>query len=275
MRKACIIGFPVSHSLSPRLHNYWLKQYGIDGEYDAWEVIPEHLASVLPQLKKKGYIGCNLTLPHKEIVLPLLATLDEEASQIGAANTLVVKPDGTLHGKNTDAYGFMENIRTHTSLAKKNRAVVLGAGGAARAVVKALVDEGFGQIVICNRSGEKADNLIRAFTTAGSSNKRLSSVSWEERDEALRHADLLVNATSLGMKGKEPLLLDMRALPRQAVVNDIVYSPLETPLLKAARERGNTAIDGLGMLLWQAVPAFEAWFGVRPEVTKELRDSLL
>lgn len=268
MRKACVMGFPVAHSLSPRLHRYWLDKYAIEGQYEAWEVPPENLGEAMQRLRDRGYIGANLTLPHKELVLPMLSSMDEQTRRIGAANTLLVLADGSVHGKNTDAFGFMENIRAHAGLAHKNKAVVLGAGGAARAVVMALCDEGFAQVVVCNRTPKNAEALAEAFP-------RVTVCSWDDRENALRDADLLVNTTCLGMQGKEALSLSLENLPAHAVVNDIVYAPLETPLLALARRRGHAAIDGLGMLIYQAAAAFEAWHGVRPEVDDGLRRALL
>jgi shikimate dehydrogenase len=267
MRKACVIGWPVAHSLSPKLHGFWLKQYGIDGSYEPWEIKPDQLPQAMQDLRAQKFIGCNLTLPHKELVMPLLATFDDAAKAIGAANTITVRPDGTLHGANTDAYGFSENIRSQGGFAGKHKAVVLGAGGAARAVVKALRDEGFKQIILCNRTVEKAQSVAGHFGVA--------AAAWEQRAQLLEGTDLLVNATSLGLKDNPKLDLDLALLPRAALVCDIVYHPLMTDFLKAAQARGNPTIDGLGMLIWQAVPAFEAWFGVRPEVTKEVRNYLM
>jgi shikimate dehydrogenase len=261
---AAVIGWPVSHSLSPALHNYWLAEHHLPGNYVALPIEPEHLREMLPTLPMLGLKGVNLTLPHKERVLPLLASADDTARAIGAANTLIFNADGSIHGTNTDAYGFMENIRPH--LTGKGKAVMLGAGGAGRAVAYALREEGF-DVTIINRSLEKAQNLADAFG--------LTAQPWEWRGRALAGADLLVNATSLGMKGQGELDLDLAALPSHALVTDIVYSPLVTPLLVAALARGNPVVDGLGMLLHQAVPAFEAWFGVRPEVTPALRAHVL
>lgn len=262
---AAVIGWPVSHSLSPALHNYWLKEHGLPGKYVALPVEPERLRDVLPTLPLLGLKGVNLTLPHKEQVLPLLSGMDPVARAIGAANTLIFKPDGSIHGTNTDAYGFIENIRP--AIAQKGKAVMLGAGGAGRAVAYALREEGFREVVIINRSLEKAQKLAGEYA--------LTAQPWEWRHRALEGADLLVNATSLGMKGQGELELDMDALPAAALVTDIVYSPLVTPLLQAAQARGNKVVDGLGMLLHQAVPAFEAWFGVRPKVSAALRAAVL
>lgn len=262
MKRACIIGYPVSHSLSPKLHRYWLKEHGIAGDYTAVEAKPEALEATLKKLIAENYIGCNLTLPHKELVLPMLDSMDEVVREIGAANTIVIK-NGKLHGMNTDAYGFMQGAST----AQKKKAVVLGAGGAARAICWALQSDGFKELVISNRSQEKAQHLASLYQG--------KVVDWEKRSEALAGAGLLVNTTSLGMKNQPALEIDLSSLPKSALVYDIVYAPLETSLLAAARDRGNKVIDGLSMLMHQAAPAFEAWFGVRPQVTEALRRELL
>ncbi|MBI5164318.1 MAG: shikimate dehydrogenase [Magnetospirillum sp.] len=268
-RLAGVLGWPVSHSRSPRLHGFWLDRLGIDGAYVPLAVRPEDLADAVAVLPKLGFSGANLTVPHKEAALKLVDDLDPLAERIGAVNTLVVRPDGTIEGRNTDAYGFLENLRrgAPTWRPENGPAVVLGAGGAARAVVAALAAAGVTEIRIINRSADRAQAL------AGSLGGQ--AVVWAERHAALRDAAVLVNTTTLGMSGQPPLDLALDSLPVTAVVNDIVYVPLDTPLLAAARERGNTTVDGLGMLLWQAVPGFEAWFGVRPEVDAELRTFVL
>lgn len=269
MRSACVIGHPVSHSLSPRLHGYWLRHYGIDGSYTAHDVPPENLAGFIKKFPQQ-FIGGNVTIPHKEMVMRLLDEVDDIARAIGAVNTLIVTRDGKLRGINTDAYGFMQNIKTHVPQGlRKNRAVVLGAGGAARAVVKALLDEGFAEICITNRTREKAETLASVF------GNKISAADWQERSALLAGADLLVNTTSLGLAGGAPLGIELAALPGHAVVADIVYRPLITPLLASAQAAGYATVDGLGMLIHQAAAGFEAWFGRKPEVTQELRDYLL
>lgn len=263
--KAGLIGSPVSHSLSPRLHGFWIKQYGIDGEYNAIEVAKEGLSALIRQLIEEGWRGFNITLPHKESILWHLDDVDRSVLQMGAANLVVIN-DGRLRGSNTDAYGFWENIQPMVEGTTK--AVVLGAGGAARAVVEALIAVGFTQIIVTNRHKERAIALCEG-------KKGTVVEPWELRSQLLKGVDLLVNATSLGMVGKDALEMDLHLLPTSALVTDIVYTPLQTPLLQQASSRGNRTVDGLGMLLYQAVPAFEAWFGVRPEVTKELREHVL
>jgi shikimate dehydrogenase len=265
--RACVIGWPVEHSRSPQIHRYWLAQYGIDGAYEKEAVRPEDVARFLGSLQARGYAGANVTLPHKEAALHAAESADEAAIAIGAANTLWLDPDGTLHASNTDAYGFVTNLKQQAPDWNKERrpVMVLGAGGAARAILYGLLAEGATRILLANRTRDRAEALAQAFGPA------VSVVDWEERNTALASCGLLVNATSLGMTGKEPLDLDLAALPKDAVVADIVYTPLETELLAAARARGNRVVDGLGMLLHQAVPSFERWFGIRPEVTPELR----
>lgn len=267
MIRACVIGWPVEHSRSPLIHRYWLRQYGIDGAYEKEAVRPEDLAAFLGALGARGYAGANVTLPHKEAALRAAESADEAATAIGAANTLWLDPDGTLHASNTDAYGFMTNLEVGAPDWNKGRrpVMVLGAGGAARAILHGLLEAGASRIVLANRTRDRAEALARAFGPS------VSVVDWEDRHRALAGCGLLVNATSLGMTGKEELDIELAALPKDAVVADIVYSPLETKLLAAARARGNRVVDGLGMLLYQAVPGFERWFGIRPEVTPELR----
>jgi shikimate dehydrogenase len=270
-RLAGVMGWPVAHSKSPRLHGFWLRQLNVDGAYLPLPVAPEKLFDAVTGLPALGFRGVNLTIPHKEAIMPLCDQLDETARRIGAVNTIVVTKDGALLGTNTDAYGFIENLCQNSSwTAAAGAAVLLGAGGAARAIAVALSDAGVRELRIVNRTGERVQSLIESTAV-----KNASFVSWDERDQALDGAALVVNATSMGMQGNPPLDLNLAALPTTAVVNDIVYTPLQTPLLAAAAARSNPAIDGLGMLLYQAVPGFEAWFGVRPDVTKELREFVL
>ncbi len=270
-RLAGVIGWPVGHSRSPRLHGWWLDRYGLDGAYVPLAVRPEDLAAAVAALPRMGFAGANLTVPHKEAALALVDEVDSLAARIGAVNTLVVRPDGGIEGRNTDAFGFLENLRRGAPdwQPSAGSAVVLGAGGAARAVVAALAEAGVPEIRLANRSAPRAEALAADFGPA------VRPVAWDERSAALDGARLLVNTTTLGMAGQPPLDIDLAPLPAAALVNDIVYVPLETPLLAAARARGHRVVDGLGMLLWQAVPGFEAWFGHRPEVTAELRDFVL
>lgn len=268
---AGVLGWPVSHSRSPRLHGYWLRQMGIDGAYLPLSVAPEDLESVVRALPRMGFAGANVTVPHKEAVMALVDHLDPLAARIGAVNTLVVRPDGSLEGRNTDAFGFLENLRRGcpTWVPGSGPALVIGAGGAARAVVAALADAGVPEIRLTNRTRERASAL--AVDLGGP----VRVVEWDHRASALADCAVLVNTTTLGMTGQSRLDLDLSSLPAACVVNDIVYVPLETDLLARARARGNRVVDGLGMLLYQAVPGFEAWFGARPEVTDALRAFVL
>ena len=267
---AGVMGWPVSHSLSPRLHGFWLERYRIDGAYLPLPVAPEHFERVLRGLADAGFRGVNLTLPHKQAGLAVCHQVEPLAERIGAVNTVVFE-DGRLEGRNTDAFGFLENLRQGAPAwdAAAGPALVLGAGGAARAVAAALLDAGAPEVRLSNRTAARAEAL------AGALGARVVPVPWESRADALDGLALLVNTTSLGMAGQPALDLDLDPLPAAALVTDIVYTPLETPLLARARARGNPAVDGLGMLLHQARPGFEAWFGVAPEVTAELRAFVL
>ncbi|MEE8535448.1 MAG: shikimate dehydrogenase [Kiloniellales bacterium] len=269
-RLAGVVGWPVEHSLSPRLHGYWLEHYGIDGAYVPLAVRPEAFARALRGLADLGFQGVNVTLPHKEAALEACDEVDGPAQRIGAVNTVTLA-GGRLVGSNSDAFGFMENLRQALPgwAATAAPAVVLGAGGAARAVAAALLEAGAPEIRLTNRTAARAEALAAALGGP------LRVIPWEHRAAALEGAGLLVNATTLGMHGQAMLDIDLARLPPGAPVTDIVYVPLETPLLAAARARGNPAVDGLGMLLHQARPGFEAWFGVRPEVTAAQRAFVL
>lgn len=265
--RACVIGWPVEHSRSPVIHRYWLEHYGIDGAYEKEAVRPEDLQGFLQQLWTHGFIGANVTLPHKEAALRAARSADEAAISIGAANTLWLDPDGALHASNTDAYGFMSNLAAEAPQWNEatGAVMVLGAGGAARAILYGLIKAGVSRILLANRTRARAEKLVSAFGS------KIEVIDWAMRNEALGACGLLVNTTSLGMTGQDALDMDLSAMPSDGVVADIVYVPLETQLLSDARARGLTAVDGLGMLLHQAVPGFERWFGVRPEVTPQLR----
>ena len=267
---AGILGWPVGHSKSPRLHGYWLERHGIDGAYVPLPVRPEAFASALRALGDLGFRGVSLTVPHKVAALEVCDRLDAAAERIGAVNT-VIFAEGRIEGRNTDAPGFLESLRQGAPewRAAAGPAVVLGAGGAARAVVFALLEAGLAEIRLSNRTAARAEGLARDFGT------RVTAVPWEARAEALAGAGLLVNTTSLGMTGQAGLDLALERLPESALVTDIVYAPLETDLLRRAQARGHKTVDGLGMLLHQGRPAFEAWFGVKPEVTPELRAFVL
>lgn len=267
---AAVIGWPVEHSLSPVIHGYWLRHYGIAGSYEKLLVSPDELSSVLSRLKNRGLVGANVTIPHKVAALQAVDRATAVAKRIGAVNTLYFDK-GALVGDNSDAEGFAENLRANaaTWLPASGPAVVLGAGGAARAVVVALLDAGVQELRLLNRTRSRAEALAKDF------GDRLVVSDWQERDASLRGAALLINTTSLGMVGQPPLALRLDALPLAAAVNDIVYKPLETNLLAQARARGNKAVDGLGMLLYQARPGFHRWFGRLPEVTEALRAEVL
>jgi shikimate dehydrogenase len=270
-RLAGVMGWPVGHSLSPKLHGFWLERHGVDGAYVPLAVAPDDFSQALRMLPRMGFAGVNVTVPHKEAALAAVDRVDPLARRIGAVNTVVVEADGALIGSNTDAYGFMENLRAGAPgwTPTTGAAVVLGAGGAARAVAVALLEAGATALRVVNRTESRAEALVRDLDGA------VKVVPWEHRSASLADAALLVNTTTLGMTGQPPLDLDLAGLPPEAVVSDIVYSPLETPLLTAARTRGNPVVDGLGMLLHQARPGFAAWFGVKPEVDNALRDFVL
>jgi shikimate dehydrogenase len=270
-RTAGVIGWPVAHSLSPRLHGFWLRQHGIDGAYVPFAVAPERLDRALAGLAALGLAGVNVTVPHKQRALAAVDEASPVARRIGAINTIIVRPDGRLHGTNTDAFGFIENLRDRAPGwdAAAGPVLVLGAGGAGRAVVAALIDAGVPALRLANRHRERAEAV------AADIGGPIEIVPWERRDTALPGIALLVNATSLGMVGQPALKLDLAELPPAAIVADIVYTPLTTPLLAAAAARGNAVVDGLGMLLHQARPAFAAWFAHDPEVTDALRRFML
>ncbi len=264
---AGVIGWPIGHSRSPRLHGTWLERHRIDGAYLPLAVAPGRLAAALEGLSALGFRGGNVTIPHKEEALRLADRLTPRAKAIGAVNTLVVEEAGLL-GDNTDAFGFLANLKEGAGWTPAGkRCLVLGAGGASRAVIWGLLDGGAAEVVVTNRTAERAGRLAEEFGAA--------SCPWEAREAALTGMDLLVNTTSLGMQGQPELTLALDALPPHCLVTDIVYAPLMTPLLQAAEARGNPVVDGLGMLLHQARPGFAAWFGIEPEVDQALRDAVL
>jgi shikimate dehydrogenase len=264
---AGVMGWPVMHSRSPKLHNYWLAQYGLSGSYLPLAIPPERLADALRALSALGFSGCNLTIPHKQAALAIVDRLDPLARRIGAVNCIVVAPDQSLDGYNFDAFGFIESIREAQPAwrADNGPVVVIGAGGAARAVLVGLMEQGAREIRLINRTRPRATALLADLGGP------LTVLDWHERNMALAGAAMLVNATSLGMAGEDALDISLAKLPQTALVCDIVYIPRETALLKEARLRGNATVNGLGMLLHQARPAFAAWFGVMPNVTPELR----
>jgi len=263
---AGLLGWPVAHSRSPVIHNYWLARYGIAGRYTLFPVPPERLRDALKGLSALRMRGCNVTTPHKQAVMPLIDDVDPLAKKIGAVNTIVVQEDGSLRGFNNDGNGFVQSIRDAQPAWQPDAGpiAVLGAGGAARAVVASLLVQGAKEIRVVNRTHERALDLQSLFGAP------VIAVRWEEREAALDHVALLANATNQGMAGKPPLDIRLDRLPVTAIVGDLIYTPPETPLLAAARARGNITVNGLGLLLNQARPAFNAWFGVMPEITPEL-----
>ena len=267
-RAACVIGWPAKHSRSPKLHGHWLQRYGIDGAYRIEEVRPEDFASFVQNLNANGYVGANITMPHKDAALAL-SEPDERARAVGAANTLWLD-DGRLRSTNTDVQGFIGALDAAAPgwNERIESAVVLGAGGAARAVVYGLIERGVKQIHVANRTFEKAEALRERFGPS------VRPAHWQDIPRLLDGAKLLVNATSLGMKGQPDLVIDLSVLADDAVVSDIIYVPLKTPLLVAAEQRGLKTSNGLDMLLHQAVRGFQLWFGIRPVVTRELFELL-
>jgi shikimate dehydrogenase len=267
---AGVMGWPVSHSLSPLLHGYWLKEYEIDGAYLPFLVAPQNIEIALRALPKLGIAGTNLTVPHKERAFKICDRVDKTAQRVGAVNTVVVENDGTLSGSNTDSFGFLENLKLESNWKSKDgSAVILGAGGAARAIVAALLDDGVQNIQIVNRTMGRAEKIAAEFTG------NCTAVEWDRLDEVLKTASLLVNTTTLGMAGQPELKVSLKTLPTTATVSDIVYVPLQTTLLRKAAKRGNPTVDGLGMLLHQARPGFASWFGKQPQVTTRLRQFVL
>lgn len=268
---AGVIGDPVAHSRSPRLHGHWLRRYGIEGHYVPLHVSRDRLHETLRILPELGFKGINVTIPHKEAVLQIADSVTDRAALIGAANTLTYTAKGMLQADNTDGAGFIENIRQYTPgwSASEGPALVLGAGGAARAVVSALLQDGCPEVVLVNRTRARAEALRDHFGA------KVQVLDWTQIPDVLEDVALLVNTTSLGMTGKQPLHIDLDRLTAQTIVNDIVYSPLRTALLQAAMAKGCHTVDGLGMLLHQAVPGFERWFGTKPAVDDALRAAVL
>ena len=269
--RAAVLGHPISHSLSPKLHGYWLNRYGLAGSYSAIDVPDGALEEMLRDLPRQGFVGANVTLPHKVSVMKFADQISDRAILIGAANTLIFKEDGKIFADNTDGYGFISNLRQGAPQWQPTAgpAVMLGAGGAARAVIVALADAGVTEILLANRTRAKAEALRDEFGS------RLRVVDWVHVESIMGEAATIVNTTSLGMKGGPPFKLTLSDVRPEAVVTDIVYNPLITPFLAAAQARGCQTVDGLGMLLHQGVPGFERWFGVRPEVDADTRAAVL
>ncbi len=267
--RAAIVGYPVSHSLSPVMHGYWLQHYGIDGHYGAMAVTADGLKDALAEMAARGYAGCNLTMPHKEAALSLMDVHDESCLMSGAVNTVVMR-DGKMHGYNSDGFGFVESLNAQAPGWSGARVVILGTGGAARGIIASLRAAGAVHFVLVNRTRAKAERVVKQFSMTA-----VDVVDWQERDAALEHATLLVNCTSLGMTGEAALDLDVARLPDDAVVSDIVYRPLETRLLARSRARGLRVAEGLSMLMHQGRLGFEHWFGIDPAVTQDLANTLL
>ncbi len=268
--KAAVIGWPIHHSKSPLIHGYWLAKAGILGSYEAIGMAPESFVAGINDLILQGYAGCNVTIPHKETALKIADVVSDKAQSIGAANTLVFK-EGKIFADNTDGIGFINNLKQGAPdwHASAGTALVLGAGGAARAIVYALLQEGAQKVIIANRTLEKAKTLADFF------GDKVNAVPLNAIQKTLKETQTLVNTTALGMTGQPKLIIDISSLPKSALVTDIVYNPLSTDMLKQAQNHGLVTVDGLGMLLHQAVPGFEAWFGVRPVVDAGLRQKVL
>ena len=271
--KAGVIGWPISHSLSPRLHGFWLDHFLMNATYEAIPVEVDSLGLFVKSLKQNGFEGVNITVPHKETVMAFCDELSDVAKRVGAVNTLIINDKGLILGTNTDVYGFSENLKQSDAWKRRveGPAVVLGAGGAARGVCVGLQDMGYKNIRLVNRT------IARAKTLADDLEDGIKAYATTDIGDALKHAQLLVNTTSLGMKGCDPLEIDLTNLPKSAIVNDIVYNPLDTDLLKQAAKRGNPTVDGIGMLLYQAIPGFKAWFKPKsdPQVSEKLRQYVL
>lgn len=270
-----LIGYPVSHSLSPKIHEHWIAEHKLDAEYKLFTTPPARVRQVIDRMRKKNAAGVNVTVPHKLAVMEYLDRIDDVAQRIGAVNT-IINHEGIFIGSNTDAYGFITNLKQGLGdlTPYLNHVVILGAGGATRAALVALIDAGAKKITIANRTEDKAQALAQEFAAQNAAAK-IEATTWENREKIAEDASLLVNTTSLGMLQHEPLHFNINALPKTAAVHDIVYAPLETQLLKDARAHGNATVDGLGMLLFQAQQAFKLWHGILPEVTNELRTKIL
>lgn len=264
---AGVMGWPVMHSRSPMLHNYWMERHGLVGRYVPLEIQEAGLEKALRALPALGFAGCNLTIPHKERAMAMVDHLDPVATRIGAMNCVIVRPDGSLAGTNNDGFGYISSIEEADPSwrADSGPIAVLGAGGAARAILVGLIDKGAREIRLINRTAARAEALAKEFGGP------IKTAPWSARADALEGCAMLINTTSQGMQGKEALELDIGKLPKSAMVSDAIYIPIETDLLIQARARGNRTVNGLGMLLNQARPAFHAWFGVMPDVTPELR----
>ncbi|UXN03363.1 shikimate dehydrogenase [Bartonella sp. HY406] len=272
LSKAFVTGYPIKHSRSPQIHRHWLKSHEIEGSYDPIEVAPDNFKDFIKNLRQSGFSGGNVTIPHKEMAHDLVDRRDDLANEIGAANTLWFEGD-VLWGSNSDSYGFAKNLDDFVDDWAGDCALVIGAGGASRAIIHALRERGFKKIMLSNRTKSRAENLMVHF------NNDVDVIEWQDMNDHVQAADLIVNTTSLGLENHQQdanfMPIDFKQARRDVIINDIVYTPLNTPFLKAAAQEGLKTVDGIGMLLHQAIPGFERWFGVKPSVTPELRSSIL
>ena len=268
---AAVLGHPINHSKSPKLHNYWLSSFNIDGYYIPLDIDPRNFENSIRALSDLGFVGANVTIPYKEKVLKIADKISDRAAIIGAANTLTFLQDGRIYADNTDGYGFLQNIKCKYNdwTAGEGTSVVFGAGGASRAILGALIEDGANDIILANRTRSRADQLRSDFGA------KIKVVDWMKVQNYLSDASTVINATSLGMDGKAELPIPLQGLKKNTLVTDIVYTPLNTPLLENAAKRGCRTVDGLGMLIHQAIPGFERWFGVKPDVSENLRKLLI
>ena len=268
---AAVLGHPINHSKSPKLHNYWLSLFDIDGHYIPLDIDPRNFENSIRALGGLGFVGANVTIPYKEKVLKIADKISDRAAIIGAANTLTFLQDGTIYADNTDGYGFLQNIKCKYNdwSAGEGTSVVFGAGGASRAILGALIEDGANEVILANRTRSRADQLRSDFGA------KIKVVDWMKVQNYLSDASTVINATSLGMEGKAELPIPLQGLKKNTLVTDIVYTPLNTPLLENAAKRGCRTVDGLGMLIHQAIPGFERWFGVKPDVSEKLRELLI
>ncbi len=264
---AGVMGWPIAQSRSPAIHNYWIEKYRLNGRYVPLAVEPDRLADALPGMRALGFRGCNVTMPHKQNVMAMLDSITDTAKRIGAVNTIVIGPDGKMSGTNNDGNGYIFSLLEAAPGWKPDAGpiAILGAGGAARAILVAMIERGAREVRLINRTFEKAERLAKEFGAAA------KAIAWEKRSDVIGDVALLINATNQGMMGKPALNISLDRLPKQALVSDLIYVPPETAFLAAARQRGNVTVNGLGMLMHQARPAFQAWFGVMPDITPNLR----
>ena len=268
---AAVIGHPVNHSRSPRMHNFWLAHFGLEGYYIPLDIDPKKFERSIRNLPELGLVGANITIPYKEKVLKIADKISDRAALVGAANTLTFLPNGSIYADNTDGYGFLQNIKSKYKdwSAREGISVVFGAGGASRAILAALIEDGASDIILANRTRSRADQLRSDFGA------KIKVVEWMKIQNYLSEASTIINTTSLGMVGKTDLPIPLNALKKNTLVTDIVYTPIETHLLATAAKMGCRTVDGLGMLIHQAIPGFERWFGIRPGDSQALRELLI